>query len=75
MAPRRWLRYIRHFNEAPGRRLPEEVAKELAVSEYDPRGTAGFYQGENAALAIDGKYRVLTQAGQQFFDGYRHLID
>jgi uncharacterized protein with ParB-like and HNH nuclease domain/alkylated DNA nucleotide flippase Atl1 len=73
---RRWLRYIRHFYEAPGGRLQDDDAKELAVREgYDPRGTAGFYQGENAALRIEGKDRVLTDAGRQFFEESRHLID
>jgi uncharacterized protein with ParB-like and HNH nuclease domain/alkylated DNA nucleotide flippase Atl1 len=73
---RRWLRYIRHFYEAPGYRLPEDDARRLALREgYDPRGTAGFYQGENAALAIDGEYRVLTEAGRVAFEEHRHLVD
>jgi alkylated DNA nucleotide flippase Atl1 len=73
---RRWLRYIRHFYEAPGYRLPEGDARRLALREgYDPRGTAGFYQGENAALAIDGEYRVLTEAGRVAFEEHRHLVD
>lgn len=73
---RRWLRYIRHFYEVQGNRLHGDEARELAMSEgYDPRGTAGFYQGDNAALAIEGDYRVLTEAGRQFFEEYRHLID
>ncbi len=73
---RRWLRYIGHFYEAPDNRLHQDEAKELAVQEgYDPRGTAGFYQGENAALAKDGQYRVLTEAGREFFEEHRHLMD
>jgi uncharacterized protein with ParB-like and HNH nuclease domain/alkylated DNA nucleotide flippase Atl1 len=73
---RRWLRYIRHFYEAPDNRIGGVMAKELAVEEgYDPRGTAGFYQGEAAALAIDGDYRVLTEAGRRVYEQGRHLIE
>lgn len=73
---RRWLSYIRHFYEASDGRLHEDVARELAVQEgYDPRGTAGFYQGENAALAKDGEHRLLTEAGRAFFEENRHLIE
>ncbi len=73
---KRWLRYIRHFYESPDGRLHEDEARKLAALEgYDPRGTAGFYQGERAALAKDGDYRVLTEAGREFFEENRHLID
>jgi uncharacterized protein with ParB-like and HNH nuclease domain/alkylated DNA nucleotide flippase Atl1 len=73
---RRWLRYIRHFYESPDGRLHMDDARKLAVSEgYDPRGVAGFYQGENAALSKQGSYRVLTQAGREYFEEHRYLID
>lgn len=72
---RRWLRYIGHFYNAPEGRLPEDLARKLAVEEgYDPRGVAGFYQGENAALVKDGDDRVLTEAGREFYEQNRHLI-
>jgi hypothetical protein len=45
------------------------------VEAMTPRGTAEFYQGENAALTIEGADRVLTEAGRQFFEESRHLID
>jgi alkylated DNA nucleotide flippase Atl1 len=73
---RRWLSYIRHFYEAPGGRLHEDLARQLAVQEgYDPRGTAGFYQGDGAALAKDDEFRLLTDAGRRFFEENRHLIE
>jgi uncharacterized protein with ParB-like and HNH nuclease domain/alkylated DNA nucleotide flippase Atl1 len=73
---KRWLRYIRHFYESPDGRLHEDEARKLAALEgYDPRGTAGFYQGERAALVKDRDYRVLTEAGREFFEENRHLID
>jgi alkylated DNA nucleotide flippase Atl1 len=73
---RRWLQYIRHFYLSPGGRLHEDESKTLAVREgYDPRGVAGFYQGENAALMKDGHDRVLTEAGREYFEEHRHLID
>jgi uncharacterized protein with ParB-like and HNH nuclease domain/alkylated DNA nucleotide flippase Atl1 len=73
---RRWLRYIRHFYMSPEERLHEDEARALAVREgYDPRGVAGFYQGESAALMKDGHDRVLTEAGREYFEEHRHLID
>jgi alkylated DNA nucleotide flippase Atl1 len=71
----RTLRYLRHFYEAPGGRLPERDARAFAVEEgYDPRGVAGFYQG-TASLRRDGPYRVLTDAGRQFYEEHRHHLD
>jgi alkylated DNA nucleotide flippase Atl1 len=73
---RRWLSYIRHFYEAPDNRLHEDVARDLAVREgYDPRGVAGFYQGDKAALIKEGEYRLLTEAGRGLFEQNRHMID
>ena len=73
---KRTLRYLRHFYEAPHRRLRGDVAREMAIREgYDPRGTAGFYQGANAALMVDGESRVLTDAGARWFEEYRHLLE
>ena len=72
----RLLRYLRHFYLAPGHRLPEDEARRLAVEEgYDVRGTAGFYQGSNARLRMDGDDRVLTDAGYRFFESRRYLLE
>jgi alkylated DNA nucleotide flippase Atl1 len=71
---RRALRYLRHFYEAPDMRLHEDEARALAVQEgYDTRGTAGFYQG-TASLRRDDRFRVLTDAGREFFEDNRHLL-
>jgi alkylated DNA nucleotide flippase Atl1 len=71
----RSLRYLKHFYEAPGGRLPEDAARDLSVQEgYDPRGVAGFYQG-TASLRRDGTDRVLTEAGRQFYEENRHHLD
>jgi hypothetical protein len=70
---RRTLRYLGHFYDAPDGRLHEEEARALAVQEgYDPRGVAGFYQG-TASLQRDESFRVLTDAGRQFFEENRYL--
>lgn len=72
---RRTLRYLRHFYESPEARLHEDEARALAVQEgYDPRGIAGFYQG-NASLQRDGSFRVLTEAGRQFYEENRYRLD
>lgn len=72
----RLLKYLKHFYEAPGGRLHHAEAKSLAIQEgYDPRGTAGFYQGTTARLRRDGDYRVLTDAGRQMYLEQRHLLD
>ena len=72
----RLLRYLKHFYEAPGGRLHHAEAKKLAIQEgYDPRGTAGFYQGTTARLRRDGDYRVLTDAGRQMYLEQRHQLD
>ncbi|MEX1263190.1 MAG: DUF262 domain-containing protein, partial [Actinomycetota bacterium] len=72
---RRTLRYLGHFYAAPDGRLHEDEAKALAVQEgYDPRGVAGFYQG-TASLQLDGSYRVLTDAGRQFYEENRYRLD
>ena len=71
----RQLRYLRHFYEAPDVRLDEDAARGAAVQEgYDPRGVAGFYQG-TACLRRDGAFRVLTEAGRQFYEDNRHYLD
>lgn len=71
----RTLRYLRHFYEAQEGRLHEDIARALAVQEgYDPRGVAGFYQG-TASLRRDGAFRVLTDAGRQFYEENRHRLD
>ncbi len=71
----RLLRYLRHFYEAPGRRLHYEVARDLAIQEgYDPRGVAGFYQGA-ASLRKEGDFRVLTDAGGQLYEDNRHRLN
>jgi uncharacterized protein with ParB-like and HNH nuclease domain/alkylated DNA nucleotide flippase Atl1 len=71
----RSLRYLRHFYDAPDRRLHEDSARALAVQEgYDPRGVAGFYQG-TASLRREGPFRVLTDAGRQFYEDNRHQLD
>ena len=71
----RELRYLKHFYEAPDGRLHHVEAKKFAVQEgYDPRGTAGFYQG-TASLRKDGDYRVLTDAGRQKYLRHRHQLD
>jgi len=71
----RLLRYLRHFYEAPEGRLHEAAAHDLAVQEgYDPRGTAGFYQG-TASLRREGSFRVLTDAGRQLYEDNRHRLD
>lgn len=70
----RYLRYLRHFHEAPDGRLHESTARDLAIQEgYDPRGVAGFYQG-NASLRKEGEYRVLTDAGREFYEENRHHL-
>ena len=72
---RRVLRYLGNFYEAPDGRLHEDDARTLAVvAGYDPRGVAGFYQG-NAALRRDGQFRVLTDAGRQLYEENRHRLD
>jgi uncharacterized protein with ParB-like and HNH nuclease domain/alkylated DNA nucleotide flippase Atl1 len=72
---KRSLRYLRHFYEAPEGRLNEDVARSLAKQEgYDPRGVAGFYQG-TASLRAEGSYRILTDAGRQWFEENRHHLD
>lgn len=71
----RTLRYLRHFYEASGGRLHEDDARAIAVQVgYDPRGVAGFYQG-TASLRREGPYRVLTDAGRQFYEEHRHRLD
>jgi len=72
---KRLLRYLRHFYEAPGGRLPEDGLRALAIQEgYDPRGIAGFYQGA-ASLRREGSYRVLTDAGRQLYEENRYRLD
>jgi uncharacterized protein with ParB-like and HNH nuclease domain/alkylated DNA nucleotide flippase Atl1 len=72
----RLLRYLRHFHEAPDGRIPEDVARHLAIKEgYDPRGIAGFYQGDKARLRVEGKYRVLTEAGREYYEANRYRIN
>jgi alkylated DNA nucleotide flippase Atl1 len=72
---RRALRYLRHFYDAPSMRLHRDDARSLAVQEgYDTRGTAGFYQG-TASLRREDPYRVLTDAGREFVEDNRHLLD
>jgi len=72
---RRTLRYLRHFYESPDGRLHEDEARALSVQEgYDPRGVAGFYQG-NASLQRDGSFRELTGAGRQFYEENRYRLD
>lgn len=71
----RELRYLRHFYEAPDGRLHKDEARELAIQEgYDPRGTAGFYQG-TGSLRREGDYRVLTDAGRQKYLRHRHQLN
>jgi alkylated DNA nucleotide flippase Atl1 len=73
---RRLLRYLQHFYDAPGGRLSEDEARQLAVVEgYDVRGTAGFYQGAHARLRVEGENRVLTETGHSFFEERRYLIE
>lgn len=72
---RRTLRYLRHFYEAPEGQLHEDDARALAVQEgYDPRGVAGFYQG-NASLRRNDPFRVLTDAGREFYEENRYRLD
>lgn len=71
----RELRYLKHFYEAPDGRLHKDEARELAIQEgYDPRGTAGFYQG-TGSLRREGDYRVLTDAGRQKYLRHRHQLN
>lgn len=71
----RLLRYLRHFYEATNQRLNQDNARNLALQEgYDPRGVAGFYQG-TASLRVDGDFRVLTDAGRQYYEDNRHRLD
>jgi len=71
----RELRYLRHFYEAPDGRLHKDEARELAIQEgYDPRGTAGFYQG-TGSLRREGDYRVLTDTGRQKYLRHRHQLN
>jgi len=72
---KRSLRYLRHFYEAPGGRLHEDLARSLAKQEgYDPRGVAGFYQG-TGSLRAEGSYRILTDVGRQWYEENRHQLD
>lgn len=71
----RLLRYLRHFYDAPERRLAQDDARALALKEgYDPRGVAGFYQG-TPSLRIDGAFRVLTDSGRQYYEDNRHRLN
>ncbi|OGU35003.1 MAG: hypothetical protein A3K13_05185 [Gemmatimonadetes bacterium RIFCSPLOWO2_12_FULL_68_9] len=71
----RFLRYLRHFYEAPEGRLHEDAARSLAIQEgYDPRGVAGFYQG-TASLRKDGVFRVITETGRQVYLENHHRLD
>jgi alkylated DNA nucleotide flippase Atl1 len=71
----RLLKYLRHFYDASDGRLHQETARDLAIQEgYDPRGVAGFYQG-NASLRKQGEYRVITDAGRQLFEDNRHRLE
>jgi hypothetical protein len=70
------LRYLRHFYDAPGGRINQADARRLAAEEgYDPRGTAGFYQGAGASLRTEGADRVITDAGRQLYEEKRHVLD
>jgi alkylated DNA nucleotide flippase Atl1 len=71
----RLLRYLRHYYNAPERRLHKDAARALAIQEgYDPRGVAGFYQG-TASLRREGSFRVLTDAGRQLYEENRHRLE
>ena len=71
---KRVLRFLRHFYDAPEGKLFRDEARRCAVKEgYDPRGVAGFYQG-TASLRKEGKYRILTDAGRQFFEENRQRL-
>lgn len=64
-AYRKSWKFLKAVAEAGGRLLPEQLSIIARKNGYDPRGLGGYYTG-NGSLRREGRYRVLTEAGERY---------